>query len=70
MDLSLVNSLICLAFSFLATVGAGVLGARPPSPKGPRLMPWRFIMLLLATFCILLLVHIVTLLGLKHDQSF
>lgn len=47
-------------------VFAGWRGARPPNPhKGPRLMPWRFLMLAAAACILPLLVHIVTLLGLK-----
>jgi hypothetical protein len=40
------------------------LGARPPNPhKGPRLMPWRFIMVLAACGVFVLVVHLVNLLG-------
>lgn len=47
-------------------VFAGWRGARPPNPhKGPRLMPWRFLMLAAAACLLPLLVHVVTLLGLK-----
>ena len=51
------------AFAALAAF-AGWRGARPPNPhKGPRLMPWRFIMLLAAACAMLMLVHVVNLLG-------
>ena len=47
-------------------VFAGWRGARPPNPhKGPRLMPWRFIMLAAAACVLPILVHLVTLLGLE-----
>ncbi|MDC7682813.1 hypothetical protein PQU92_05970 [Asticcacaulis sp. BYS171W] len=62
-------TLICLGgFALLALV-SGWLGARPPDFRSekPRLMPWRFIMLLSVTVTIILIVHTLTLLGLKSD---
>jgi len=45
-------------------VFAGWRGARPPNPhRGPRLMPWRFIMLLAAAATIPMIVHVLNLLG-------
>lgn len=45
-------------------VFAGWRGARPPNPhKGPRLIPWRFIMVLAAAGVMLMTVHAVNLLG-------
>ena len=48
--------------------GAGVLcgwmGARPPNPhRGPRLVPWRAIMVACAVGVLMMLVHLVNLLG-------
>jgi len=49
---------------------AGWRGARPPDPlKGPRLAPWRFIMLLAAAGLMIVLVHLATLLGLRQDRG-
>lgn len=50
---------------FLAlAILAGWLGARPPNPhKGPRMAPWRFIMLLSAAGVLLMVVHLVNLMG-------
>ena len=46
-------------------VFAGWRGAQPPNPhRGPRLMPWRFIMLLAAACLLPVLVHVASLLGL------
>jgi hypothetical protein len=46
-------------------VFAGWRGARPPDPRrGPRLIPWRFLMALAALGVLVLLVHLVNLLGL------
>jgi hypothetical protein len=44
---------------------AGWRGARPPNPRrGPRLMPWRFIMLVAAACLPPLLFHLANLAGL------
>lgn len=43
---------------------AGWRGARAPDPhRGPRMMPWRFLMLLAAAGALLMLVHVINLLG-------
>ena len=43
---------------------AGWRGARPSNPaKGPRMIPWRMIMLLSAACLLPMLVHIVNLMG-------
>jgi hypothetical protein len=53
----------------LLTVGAGWMGAKPPNPlRGPRMLPWRFIMLLAATGVILMLVHVANLLGVSTGR--
>ncbi|MFN4176558.1 hypothetical protein [Phenylobacterium sp.] len=45
-------------------VFAGWRGARPPNPhRGPRLIPWRFIMVLATAGVVLMAVHAVNLLG-------
>jgi hypothetical protein len=50
-------------FAGLAGV-CGWRGARPPNPhSGPRLMPWRFLMIAFAAVVLMLLVHVVNLLG-------
>ena len=46
------------------TVFCGWRGARPWDPaRGPRLMPWRPLMVAFATASLMLLVHLVNLLG-------
>jgi hypothetical protein len=54
-----------LAAVFLAlTVFCGWRGARGARPvAAPRLIPWRFLMLLTFTGMVAMLVHLVTLLG-------
>ena len=62
MDMPL-TLLIAAAIAALALF-AGWRGARPPNPhKGPRLMPWRFIMLLAAACELPMIVHLVNLMG-------
>lgn len=64
MDLKLTLALAaaCLALA----VFAGWRGARPPNPlRGPRLAPWRMIMMLAACATLVMLVHLVNLLGVK-----
>ncbi|MET0273895.1 MAG: hypothetical protein ABW360_12985 [Phenylobacterium sp.] len=62
MSLSL-TLILTVAFLALALF-AGWRGARPPNPhKGPRLAPWRFIMLMSAAGVIVMLVHLVNLMG-------
>ena len=42
----------------------GWRGAQPPNPhRGPRLVPYRFLMILAAAWVLLMLVHLVNLLG-------
>jgi len=61
MDLTL--TLEVAAGFFAVAVFAGWRGARPPNPhKGPRLMPWRFIMLLSGAVLLFVLGHAVHLL--------
>jgi len=53
-----------VAAGFLAVaVFTGWRGARPPNPhKGPRLMPWRFLMILSAAVLLFVLGHVAHLL--------
>jgi hypothetical protein len=63
MDLPLTLTIGCGLLAL--AVFAGWRGAQPPNPhKGPRLMPWRFLMLLAAAGLLAMLVHAVNLLGL------
>jgi hypothetical protein len=62
--LAIAGTLIAVA------VGAGWMGARPPNPhKGPRLVPWRPIMLLAAAGSAPFLVHALNLMGLVTGQG-
>lgn len=69
MELDLPLTAILAVVSALFAAGSGYMGARMPDPKrGPRMVPWRFLMLLGALLAMMLVVHLLTLLGLKHDQ--
>ena len=62
MDLTV--TLILLAAAVAAIVLCGWPGARPPDPpRGPRMVPWRFLMIGAAALALLLLIHLATLLG-------
>ncbi len=69
MQLSLTLTVILLCVTSALTVLCGYMGQRPMNPhKGPRMLPWRFLMLLFFTLSLFLLVHLLTVLGLKQDQ--
>lgn len=56
--MSMPLTLALLGAAVLLTVFCGWRGARPPDVlKGPRLAPWRFLMLLFATLAVFLLIH-------------
>lgn len=60
--MSLTLTLILLAVGVAVTVFAGWRDAQLPDvAKGPRLVPWRFVMLLGGAFVFLLLMHLGTL---------
>ncbi|MDP3660452.1 hypothetical protein [Phenylobacterium sp.] len=62
MDLPLTLALTAATLAF--AVGCGWMGARPPNPaRGPRLLPYRFMMLLGAAILLVFLVHLVNLMG-------
>ena len=51
------------------TVLFGWLGARPPNPqRGPRLVPYRFLMVLAAAWVLLMLVHLANLAGVQTGR--
>jgi hypothetical protein len=66
MDLIVTTAL--LAFSIALMVFFGWRGARPPDiRKGPRLVPYRLLMLLMAGAILVLVTHEVSFLGLKKS---
>lgn len=60
---SLTLTLWLLAAALIVAVFAGWRGARPSDFLRPRMVPWRFIMLLAGTATFLLLVHLGALAG-------
>jgi hypothetical protein len=69
--MSLSVTLILLVAALAIAVFAGWRGARPPDlMKGPRMVPWRFIMLLAGALVFLLVIHLGTLVGApRPDQT-
>lgn len=62
MDLK--TTLILLAVSVTVGAYAGWRGAQPPNLlKGPRMVPWRFVMVLAAALVMLLLIHLASMGG-------
>jgi hypothetical protein len=58
--MALLPTAILAACALALTVTFGWLGARPASPlRGPRLVPWRFLMLLAFLGFVSALVHLV-----------
>jgi hypothetical protein len=67
MDLTL--TLVLAAAVLALGVAAGWRGARPPDPRrGPRLTPWRFIMVLGGAVFLYLAAHLLSLLGLGQAR--
>ncbi len=61
--MSMTLTLSLLAGALIVGVFAGWRGARPSDFLKPRMVPWRFIMLLAGALAFLLLIHLGTLLG-------
>lgn len=62
--MSMTVTLWLLAATVLIGTFAGWRGARPVDlVRGPRMAPWRFIMLLSAAVAMLLFIHVGTLVG-------
>ena len=62
MDFTL--TLALLGATLAAGAACGWMGARPPNPaRGPRMAPYRFLMIFAAAIALMLLVHAVNLLG-------
>ena len=60
--MNLAVTLVLAAVSLGVAILCGVLGARPARPNaGPRLIPWRFMMLLAFALMVAALVHVVSL---------
>lgn len=63
----LVPTLTLLATCLIVMVFSGWRGAQPPDiVRGPRMAPWRFLMLMSGALAFLVLIHLVTLLGIAR----
>ncbi len=57
---------ITLALLIIGAASAGLfgwLGARPLRPGRPRMVPWQVLMIFSAAWCIMMLVHLLSLVG-------
>ncbi|MFT4253052.1 MAG: hypothetical protein QM608_11255 [Caulobacter sp.] len=64
--MDMIFTLIAGATTIALTILFGWLGARPSNPaKGPRMAPWRPMMMMTAVATLLLAAHALNLLGLK-----
>ena len=61
--MSMTLTLSLLAGALIVSIFAGWRGARPSDFLKPRMVPWRFIMLLAGALAFLLVIHLGTLLG-------
>lgn len=62
LPMSWTPTLILTALAVIAGGVCGWRGAQPPDPRrGPRLFPWRFVMLLCAACAFYLLTHMISL---------
>jgi hypothetical protein len=66
---SLPVTLASAAVGLGLTVLFGWRGAKPPDlRRGPRMVPWRFLMLLAALWVVLMVVHLVNLMGVETGR--
>ena len=64
--LSLPVTLASAAVGLGLAVLCGWRGSRPPDPRrGPRMVPWRFLMLLAAAWVLLMAVHLANPMGVR-----
>ena len=66
--MSMTLTLSLLAAALIVGGFAGWRGARPSDFLRPRMVPWRFIMLLAGALAFLLMIHVGTLLGLTPQR--
>lgn len=67
--MSFTVTLACTAAAVALAAFCGWMGSRPPNPvKGPRLIPYRAIMLLAGTLAVLLVAHLANLGGMRTGR--
>lgn len=63
-------TIVALVACFALAALFGWRGAQPPDlHRGPRLIPYRFLMLIAALGVLLMLIHLASLAGLRQDRS-
>ena len=68
--MEMIATLAALAVCLAVAGGCGWMGARAPDPsRGPRMVPWRFLMILAACAGFLCVVHLVNLLGITTGRQ-
>ena len=63
MDMTVTLALI--AAGVAGTVGCGWMGARPKDYTKPRRVPWQMLMLTLAVFVLVMVIHLLGLFGMN-----
>ena len=70
MDFGLIPTVCVLGVALAFSVFCGWMGARPwDIRKGPRMLPWRFLMLLGAVVVILMIVHLLNQFGVQTGRN-
>ncbi len=67
--MSLEMTLIALAITAAAFAFAQWRSMQPADPLKPRMVPWRPVIIVTGVIGIMLLVHLVTMLGIKTDRQ-
>jgi len=62
-SMTLPLTLALLIIGAVSTALFGWLGARPLQPGKPRMVPWQILMMFAAAWCIMMVVHLLTLVG-------
>ena len=71
MELDLIPTVILFGVASTLAVFCGYMGQRPMDLKrGPRMVPWRFFMLLMVLGAVLMVVHLRSLLGFAPPPEF
>jgi len=71
MELDLIPTVILFGVASALAIFCGYMGQRPMDLKrGPRMVPWRFLMLMMVLAALLMAVHVRSLLGFASPQPF
>ncbi|WP_443748664.1 hypothetical protein [Asticcacaulis solisilvae] len=70
MEIELIPTVILSCVASALAIFCGYMGQRPMNPnRGPRMVPWRFLMLLFVVAAMMLIVHLLNLLGFTTGQQ-